>query len=592
MAANIPVIPDDAPFTPEQRDWLRVYLAELVGGITPMGPLGTEQKSIGPRVVVMYGSQSGNAQALSEGFGERLRSEGYAADVVDMTDFESVDLVQERALLIVTSTWGEGDPPDNAIGFLEKVKSSSKRRLEQLNFSVLALGDTNYADFCETGKVFDARFEELGAKRFAPRVDCDVDFEEPSEEWFSAVLANIGELDLSGAPAAIVNQTGGTDVVDKKTEGWSRKNPFPATIIANRRLNSEGALKDTRHLEFSLKGSGMSYEVGDVLGVFPKNDPVLVDEMLSLLPFNTKISVEGPEGRKLTVREALTEAYDIRTINRGLLKKWSELTCHPYLHSMVEGATDEELDALIEGREVIDLLWEFPADFNSAKDFFGILRKLNPRLYSIASSINKHPEEVHLTVAKVEYETHGRQRKGVASTFLCDRVEADDTVGVYLQGAKHFKLPTNGDVDIIMVGPGTGIAPFRAFLEERSVSEASGRNWLFFGNPFEKTDYFYKEELEELQAEAKLTHLDVAWSRDQEQKVYVQNKMLDQGGELWRWLERGAHFYVCGDATYMAGDVDKALHSIIANHGKLSESEAAEFVSEMKKDHRYQRDVY
>jgi len=539
----------------------------------------------------MYGSQSGNAQALSEGFSDRLQSEGYAAEVVDMTDFEEVDLSAERALLIVTSTWGEGDPPDNALAFWEKISDASQSKLEKLNFSVLSLGDTNYADFCETGKRFDARLEELGSTRFADRADCDVDFEEPSEAWFTTVLAKLAELDLSGAPAAVVQRANEGQVV-AKAEGFSRKNPFPAPMIANRRLNSEGALKDTRHLEFSLKGSGLSYEVGDVLGVFPKNDPALVDEILSLLPFNTNVKVETSPGVKVPVRDALLETYDIRTVNRGILKQWEALTCNPYLHAMVEGAEDEALDAMIEGREVIDLLYDFPADFNTAKDFTGILRKLNPRLYSIASSMKAHPDEVHLTVAKVEYQTAGRLRKGVASTFLCDRLEESDTVGIYLQSAKHFKLPTDTSVDVIMVGPGTGIAPFRAFLEERATVKGDGRNWLFFGNPHEETDYFYQEELSAMRKAGNLTYLDVAWSRDQEKKVYVQNKMLEQGGELWRWLEGGAHFYVCGDATYMAGDVDRALHEIAAKHGKMSEKAAAEYLAQMKKDQRYQRDVY
>ncbi|MCL4107879.1 UNVERIFIED_CONTAM: hypothetical protein GTU68_001196 [Idotea baltica] len=387
----------------------------------------------------------------------------------------------------------------------------------------------------------------------------------------------------------------GTDLEVAETkpaadEPYSRKNPFPAKLLKNVRLNKEGSFKDTRHLELSLGGSDLSYEVGDVLGLFPHNDPDLVDEMLSIMPFNTKISVVAHTGQKMSFRQALIELYDIRTIAKSTIKKWAALCHHPWLHAVLDDSG--EVAKIIDGREIIDLIYDFPADFKSAQDFIGVLRKLNPRLYSIASSLNAHPDEVHLTIAKVEYNTHGRHRKGVASTFISDRVETGERVGVFLQHVKHFKLPEDTSKDVIMVGPGTGIAPFRAFLEERKVTQATGRNWLFFGNPYEATDYFYEEEFEHLQVDGVLTRLDLAWSRDQAEKVYVQNKMDDAAEELWKWVEGGSHLYVCGDATYMAGDVDKALHDAIEKFGGLSETEAADYVAQMKKDKRYQRDVY
>lgn len=587
MAIHIPDIPEDAPLDADQRVWLQGWLAEAIKAVEAESVTGGK-----PRVVLMFGSESGNAQALSEGFAERLRESGWQADAVDMGDSEKVDLTKEHLLLVLTSTWGEGDPPENAVDFWTAFSQDNYPKLDGLKYSVLALGDTNYADFCEMGRKFDGRLEQLGAERFAPRVDCDVDYEDSAEEWFEVVVSQLDQIDFSDITVTLPTGSEFSKVEEKPAADlpYSRKNPFRSKLLKNIYLNKEGSLKDTRHLELSLAGSDLSYEVGDVLGLFPKNDPELVDEMLSIMPFNTKISVVAHNGEKMHLRDALIELYDIRTIAKSTMKKWAALCHHPWLKAVIDDS--DEVNKIIDGREIIDLLYDFPADFKNAQDFVAVLRKLNPRLYSIASSINAHPEEVHLTIAKVEYNTHGRHRKGVASTFACDRLETGKRVGIFLQGAKHFKLPEDTTRDVVMVGPGTGIAPFRAFLEERKVSQATGRNWLFFGNPHEATDYFYKEEFEHLQVEGVLNRLDLAWSRDQAQKVYVQNKMDDAAEELWKWVEGGSHLYVCGDATYMAGDVDKALHNAIEKFGGLSEIEAADYVAQMKTDRRYQRDVY
>ncbi|MDA8908848.1 sulfite reductase subunit alpha, partial [bacterium] len=323
---------------------------------------------------------------------------------------------------------------------------------------------------------------------------------------------------------------------------------------------------------------------------YPLNDTALVDEIISILPFNTAVSVTAHDGRKLALRDALLECYDIRTVTKAMVKKWAPLTCHPYLHAVLED--DEQMSALIDGIEVVDLIYDFPADIKSGQDFIGLLRKLQPRLYSIASSPKKHPDEVHLTVAKVVYESRGRVRKGVASNFLCEWMEEGQEVRVFMQPTKHFKLPTDLSKDVIMVGPGTGIAPFRAFLEERQVTKATGRNWLFFGNPHESTDFFYKEEFDEMAKEGVLTRIDCAWSRDQKHKIYVQDKIREFSEEVWKWLEGGAHFYVCGDATYMAGDVDKALFELVRKYGGYDHEGATVYLKKLKDDGRYQRDVY
>lgn len=590
MATTIPEIPEDAPFTAEQREWLRSYLSKLVE--TMGAAAGTPSATAGkPRALLLYGSQSGNAQALAEGYAEIMSNDGWGAEAVNMEDHSRLDLAHEPLILVIVSTWGEGDPPDSAVEFWEKFSSDEQPKLPNCKFSVLGLGDTNYADFCEMGKLFDARLEELGAERIAPRVDCDVDYEDPAEEWFRVVSMKLDEIGKDFF-ITTVQTAGDTGVAEVSLEDipYGKKNPFPATLIYRERLNKEPSPRDTRHIELSLEGSGFEYEVGDAIATYPKNPEDQVDEILSILPFNTSVSVTAHTGQKMPLRDALLEHYDLRTVNKSILKKWAALTCHPYLLAAIED--DEELNKILDGIEVVDLIYDFPADFKSGQEFIGLLRKLQPRLYSIASSPNAHPGEVHLTVAKVTYETKGRPRRGVCSTFLCEGMSENETVRVFMQPTKHFKLPEDGSKDIIMVGPGTGIAPFRAFLEEREASKATGRSWLFFGNPHEKTDYFYQEQFDKMQESGILTRIDCAWSRDQEFKIYVQDKIREHSEEIWNWLEGGAHFYVCGDATYMAGDVEKALFDLIRKYGGHNDEEAAEYLKTLKDQHRYQRDVY
>ncbi len=569
---SVPQLPDSAPFNAAQRLWLNGYLAALFNDVISSLPVQDVKPKA--RVLIMFASQSGNSEELAEAFGEKLISAGFDAPVISTEDYEEIDLTKEKTLLVVSSTWGDGDPPDNAVDFWKFLSSDDHPRLEGLSYSVLGLGDSNYLDFCGMGKAFDARFEALGAKRIAPRGDCDVDFEDAAAAWFETVLSELG-----------------TEVAeDEKSSGaektaYSKKNPFPAKLITNTKLNAEESDRDTRHFELSLAGSGMTYEVGDVLGVYPRNDEELVDELITLMGFDPEELIDGQ-----TLRDALICTYDVRTINKGFLESWMEFSESPALRELLETDPEESpMEPYLFGREVIDVAIEHPASFPNASAFVGLLRKLGARLYSISSSPKAHKDEVHLTVAKVEYEAHGRSRKGVCSTYLSDRVNGDGTVPVYLQTAKHFKLPEDLSVPVIMVGPGTGIAPFRAFLEERAATNSPGKNWLFFGNPFESTDFFYKEELEGMLESGVLTTLSSAWSRDQETKIYVQDRMRENGAELWKWLEEGAHFYVCGDAKRMAKDVDTALHDIIAEYGGIS---GEDYISAMKKSKRYQRDVY
>jgi sulfite reductase (NADPH) flavoprotein alpha-component len=392
------------------------------------------------------------------------------------------------------------------------------------------------------------------------------------------------------APTGQQLPAGGQATAELEEEGHSKSNPFPATVLENRNLNGPGE-KQTHQIAFSLEGSGLEYEVGDALGVYPLNPPDIVDEILANLPFKPA-DVPGRDGAEVPLREALIGHYDIGLLNKALVQKWQERSGSPFLRSLVAADDKAAWDDFCRGRELIDLVIDHPADFSDAEDFVSVLKKLQPRLYSIASSPRAHPGEVHLCVGIVRYQTHGRKRGGVCSTFFADRLGGGVKPGVYVHSNPAFRLPADGNVPVIMAGPGTGIAPFRAFLEDRRATGAKGKNWLFFGNHYRATDFLYEDEINGYLADGTLARLDVAWSRDQKEKLYVQHLMMQQGAELWSWLKDGAAFYVCGDASRMAKDVDQALHAVAKEHGKLSEEEASAFINQLKKEKRYLRDVY
>src|SRR5262245_15639141 len=483
--------------------------------------------------------------------------------------------------------------------FLDSTAGTARRSPEELSFSVLALGDANYEHFCGFGKKVDKRLKELGAKRIFERIDCNVDFEERASRWQKGVLEAVSKIagepqHLNGSKESAAK--GAISVparAENKPVGYSRKNPFPARLLVNRKLTGESSEKDTRHYEICLKGSGLTYEVGDALGIMPTNSPELVEEILKALHFDGEEEVDAPDGDKMPIRLALLREYQIRAPHRDFLNAMAEHdAADQYLKELISSEVRTELDKFLWGREIIDFLIESPGVGFTPTEFVSKLQKLQPRLYSIASSLKAHPEEVHLTVDTVRYEIQGRKRKGVCSNFLAERVGQETPLPVFIQPSKHFRPPSNGDFAMIMVGPGTGIAPFRAFLEERKATAAKGGNWLFFGAQKSSCDFFYKEELEAYQREGVLKRLDTAFSRDQDFKIYVQHRMVENATELWNWLEQGAHFYVCGDASRMAKDVDKALHEVVKIGGKRSEDDAAHYIQKLKSDKRYQRDVY
>lgn len=590
--------------TETQKIWLCGFLASSNVGSpaasqsavaldTKAAPL--EQKSaqttgqvFSKDLTILYGSQTGNAQGIAEKAKKTFESQGFQVTVASMSDFKPNNLKKLQNLLIVASTHGEGEPPDNAITFHEFLHGKRAPKLDGLRFSVLSLGDSSYEFFCQTGKDFDKRLEELGGTRIHPRVDCDLDYDAPTASWLDGVLnALLGAGEAQSASESISTEASAVASIGSEIE-YSRGNPFYAEVFENINLNGRGSNKETRHLELSLEGSGITYQPGDALAIVPKNDAELVGELLNELTWDPQDSVVV-EGQNLSLKESLTSYFEITLLTKGLLQKVGELSTNKDLHELL--ANDENLKEYIKGRDLLDLVREFGSWGSSAQDFVSVLRKIPARSYSIASSLEANPDEVHLTIGVVNYEAHGRKRKGVASNLAAE-LQPGDQIPVYVQHNSNFKLPENPDAPIIMVGPGTGVAPFRAFMQEREEIGATGKSWMFFGDQHFVTDFLYQTEWQGWLKDGVLTKMDVAFSRDAEEKVYVQHRMLENSKELFQWLQEGAYFYVCGDKDHMAKDVQNTLIEIIEKEGNLNREQAEEYLANLRQEKRYVRDVY
>jgi len=586
----VPVLPESAPFTAEQRAYLNGFLAGLfshspVGWTTPGGAAPAAPPLV--PLLVLYGSQTGTAEGLAKRVAKQAGQNGFAATIQDLARVQVSQLPTMGNLLLVTSTYGDGEPPDGARAFWDALKADSAPRLTDLHFSVCALGDSSYAKFCGFGRDLDGRLLELGAKAVTPRGECDVDYERPFNSWLGGALAAL-------RPAAGANPGASPAAVPALSEpeiaaGFSKTNPYPARLLVNRRLSGAGSAKEVRHLEIGLPDSGVTYEVGDALSVKPQNDPEVVTRLLSALGARGDEAL--PEPGSGSLRDALMSRYEISRVPRPLLEQMAEQSGDAAGRRLLTPDGAEDLNRYLRGRDVVDLLAEYPKIRLAPVELIRLLRPLQPRLYSISSSLKAHPAEVHLTVGIVRYENLGRARGGVCSTWLADRATADPAVPVFVHTNSAFRPPAPA-LPLIMVGPGTGIAPFRAFLEERRAVGATGRNWLFFGDQKSTTDFLYQGELEEYFRDGLLTRLDLAWSRESAHKVYVQDKMRGHARELYEWLEAGAGFYVCGDASRMAKDVDTTLHEIIQTGGDRTVAQAKEYVDRLKADGRYRRDVY
>ncbi|MCV2402536.1 sulfite reductase flavoprotein subunit alpha [Marinomonas sp. C2222] len=589
-APSLGFIPQDIPFNDEQRQWLGGFFAGLhsklmvVEGSTTQTAAPTSTRPI----TIIYGTQTGNAEGVAELAAEQAKALGLSPVVLDMDDVSIDQFSQIERLLIVTSTYGEGEMPDNAQALWDAISEDSAPQLAQLNYSVLALGDTSYDEFCLAGKLWDERLAELGANRVGARVDCDVAFEEPAQSWMDAVIPAIAEKGSDSAGAASTVSTTPKAAKSK----FNRTNPLMATLTTKKVLTHPESSKEVMHFEFSLGDSGETYQAGDALNIIPLNRVDLVEELLGYFDADGSVTLAGADK---ALKQQLIEELEIRTPSKELVSHIASLSDDTAFKALIDNDDKAGLSDFLWAKDSLDLLIQYQdklAGKLSIEEFVGLCKPLAPRAYSISSSIKKHDGEVHLTIGSVRYNAQDRDHNGVCSTFLADEANEGDSIACYFSPNKNFAIPEDGSLPIIMVGPGTGIAPFRSFLEEREMTGASGKNWLFFGDRNSKTDFLYRDELEAMQEKGLLNQLDLAFSRDQSEKVYVQDKMREQGAQLFADLESGGYFYICGDALRMAKDVDQALHDVIEKEGNMSAEQAADYVNALKKNKRYVRDVY
>ncbi|WP_301109720.1 assimilatory sulfite reductase (NADPH) flavoprotein subunit [Sporosarcina sp.] len=580
--------------TESQQSWLSGYLTAVnsTGKSSDTAVAVLERPAIEvptavKEVTILFGSQTGNGQGIAEQAAAKLKEQSFNVTIQSMSDFKPNTLKKIEHLLLVVSTHGEGDPPDTALPFYEFLHGRRAPKLDHLLYSVLALGDSSYEFFCKTGADFDQKLAELGAKPLAPRVDCDLDYDEPAAQWLAAVEVAL-QISIGGQSAAAT--LAGETV---SASQYSRTNPFRAEVLENINLNGRGSNKETRHIELSLEGSGLTYEPGDSLGVFPENNSELVDEIINLGSWNAEETVEvNLQGERRALRIALLNHFEITVLTKPLLEKLSNHSESEQLKQLLKPDQSDDLRAYLDGRDLLDALRDFGPVSISEQQLVGILRKLPARLYSIASSLQANPDEVHLTIGTVRYEAHGRNRQGVCSIQCAENLEPGDTLPVYIHKNDNFRLPANPETPIIMIGPGTGIAPFRSFIEERGETGAEGKSWLFFGEQHYVTDFYYQTEWQNYVKDGTLSRLDVAFSRDTAEKVYVQHRMKESGKELYQWIEDGASIYVCGDEQHMAKDVHNTLVDILRHEGGKSLEESEQFLTQLIQEKRYQRDVY
>ncbi|GAB2637528.1 assimilatory sulfite reductase (NADPH) flavoprotein subunit [Vibrio panuliri] len=538
------------------------------------------------KLTIIFASQTGNAKGVAEELEQEAKAQGIAVELFDASDYKGKNLAKETHVIVVASTNGEGEAPDNAIELHEFLQSKKAPKLPNLKYGVIGLGDSSYEFFCQTGKDFDAYLAKLGATSFIDRIDCDVDYEAPAKEWREKALDTVKDDLSSGAEAEVVQLPVGQAAAGHSQ--YNKQNPYTATLLTSQKITGRDSGKDVRHIEIDLDGSGITYQPGDALGVWYQNSSELANAILAKAGLSGVESVDV-DGESLSIHSALVAKYEITAANPQLVTKFAELSGSKKLQKLVEDK--DKLREYAGNTQVIDVLAEKKTKL-SAQELVGLLRRLTPRLYSIASAQSEVEDEVHLTVGVVEYQQGEDTRFGGASSYLSHRLEEGGEVKVFIENNNNFKLPQDDNTPVIMIGPGTGIAPFRSFIQERDNRDAEGKNWLFFGDRTFTQDFLYQVEWQKYLKSGLLTQLDVAFSRDQQEKVYVQHRLLENGAQVWQWIEDGAYLYVCGDATRMAKDVHEALVSIAQEHGKLSKEQAEEFINNLRKEKRYQRDVY
>lgn len=577
-----------AELNPIQQAWVSGYLAAnansaILGATTPGAAV---QAGEAASLTILYGSQTGNAKSVATQLKDQAQSRGLAVNLVNMADYKPNNLKKEKYLTVVVSTYGEGEPPEDAENLHEFLASKKAPKLEGVKVAVLGLGDSSYEFFCQTAIDFEQRLQKLGADVIVERADLDVDYDALATQWINSALdAFEPELSAQSSAQVIPMATLGGAAT---TSQYNKQNPFSAELSVVQKITGRDSTKDVRHVEISLEESGLTYTAGDALGVYFLNDETLVDEVIALTG-NSAASEVTLAAETLTLRDALIEKLELTQSYPGFVEKYAQATNNAELLALTEDKA--AMREFIEPRQIFDIIRQYPATID-AQSLADCARKLQARLYSIASSQSEVEEEVHLTVGVVEFDIFGSQHLGGCSGYLAHRAEEGSKVKVFVEHNDNFRLPANPETPIIMVGPGTGIAPFRAFLQERDSQGAEGKNWLFFGNPHFTQDFLYQVEIQSYLKSGLLTQCDVAFSRDQAQKVYVQDKLRKQGEQVFAWLEQGAHFYICGDANRMAKDVHQALIDIIIEHGGKDAEQAEQYLKDLRGNNRYQKDVY
>ncbi|EGB6347914.1 NADPH-dependent assimilatory sulfite reductase flavoprotein subunit [Salmonella enterica] len=572
-------------FSPEQLAWVSGYFWGVLNPRSDADAVTRAPERGSPGITLISASQTGNARRVAEALRDDLLAVNLNVNLVNAGDYKFKQIACEKLLVVVTSTQGEGEPPEEAVALHKFLFSKKAPRLNNTAFAVFSLGDTSYEFFCQAGKDFDNKLAELGGERLLDRVDADVEYQTVAAQWRARIVDVLKSRTPVTTPVPSVVSGAVNEI---HTSPYTKEAPLRASLSVNQKITGRNSEKDVRHIEIDLGDSGLCYQPGDALGVWYQNDPALVKEIVELLWLKGDEPV-AVDGKLLPLTEALQWHFELTVNTAGIVENYATLTRSEFLLPLV--GDKAQLQHYAAATPIADMLRFSPSQLD-ADALVGLLRPLTPRLYSIASSQAEVENEVHLTVGVVRYDIEGRARAGGASSFLADRVDDEGEVRVFIEHNDNFRLPTNPETPIIMIGSGTGIAPFRAFIQQRAADEASGKNWLFFGNPHFTEDFLYQVEWQRYVKEGLLSRIDLAWSRDQKEKIYVQDKLRERGAELWRWINDGAHIYVCGDANRMAKDVEQALLEVIAEFGGMDLESADEYLSELRVARRYQRDVY
>lgn len=572
-------------FSTTQMAWLSGYFWGMVNQTPGAAPAPAPLEAT--TITLLSASQTGNARRLAEQLRDDLLAAKLSVNLVNAGDYKFKQIAQEKLLVVVTSTQGEGEPPEEAVALHKFLMSKKAPRLDGTAFAVFGLGDTSYEFFSQAGKDFDGKLAEMGGERLLDRVDADVDYAADAEQWRKQIVEILKARAPGQSPAAAAVTAAGT-VNEVFSSPYTKEEPLTASLAVNQKITGRNSDKDVRHIEIDLGDSGLRYQPGDALGVWFENDPALVQELVELLWLKGDESVTVND-QALPLSEALQKHFELTVNTPQIVEQYGKLCRDETLLGLINEKT--KLQHYAQTTPIVDMVRQAPVEL-TAEQLAGLLRPLTPRLYSIASSQAESESEVHITVGAVRYEIDGRERAGGASSFLADRLEEEGDLRIFIEHNDNFRLPANPETPVIMIGPGTGIAPFRAFMQQRDNDGAEGKNWLFFGNPHFTEDFLYQVEWQRYVKDGLLTNIDLAWSRDQQQKVYVQDKIRARGAEVWRWIEQGAHIYVCGDANRMAKDVEQALLELVAEHGGMDLETADEFLSELRIERRYQRDVY